>query len=74
MKVKVEGHPNLRRDMNTGAIVNSNNSAYNNYLIRKANHDMEKSEVENIKSDIDNLKKDIGDIKDLLLKLVQDNS
>lgn len=71
MKYKVEGHPNLRRDANTGAIINSNDSAYKNYLIRKANHDVEKSELENMKNDINLLKDDIADIKNLLLKLVE---
>lgn len=71
MKYKVEGHPNLRRDSNTGAIINSNNSAYNNYFIRKANYDMEKTEIEMMKSDISSLKSDITDIKNLLLKLTE---
>jgi len=30
--MKVEGHPNLRRDTNTGAVVNTNHNAYQNYL------------------------------------------
>jgi len=71
MKYKVEGHPNLRRDANTGAVINSNDSAYNNYLIRKANHDAEKNEIDNMKSDINSLKNDVADIKNLLLKLVE---
>lgn len=71
MKYKVEGHPNLRRDANTGAIINSNNSAYKNYFIRKANHDAEKNEMGVLKSEIDSLKNDILDIKNLLLKLAE---
>jgi hypothetical protein len=71
MKIKVEGHPNLKRDKSTGAIIDSNNSAYQNYLIRKSKNDAEKNEIENMKNDIDQLKSDIGDIKNLLLKLVE---
>lgn len=71
MKIKVEGHPNLRRDANTGAIINSNGSAYNNYMIRKANQNAEKNEIEEMKTDINSLKNDICDIKELLLKLVE---
>lgn len=71
MKIKVEGHPNLRRDANTGAIINSNDSAYNNYMIRKANQNAEKNEIEEMKTDINLLKNDICDIKELLLKLVE---
>jgi hypothetical protein len=71
MKIKVEGHPNLKRDSKTGAIVNSNDSAFNNYLIKKANHAVEKNEIESMKTDINSLKDDIADIKNLLLKLAE---
>lgn len=71
MNIKVEGHPNLKRDSKTGAIINSNDSAFNNYLIKKANHDVEKNEIESMKTDINLLKDDIADIKNLLLKLVE---
>lgn len=71
MNIKVEGHPNLKRDSKTGAIINSNDSAFNNYLIKKANHDIEKNEIESMKTDINLLKDNIADIKNLLLKLVE---
>jgi len=71
MKLKVEGHPNLKRDAVTGAIINSNNSAYQNYLIKKAKNNAEKNEIENMKIDINQLKTDISDIKNILLKLIE---
>ena len=30
--ITVEGHPNLFRDKNTGAIINCDSTAYNQYL------------------------------------------
>lgn len=69
--IKVDGHPNLRKDENTGAIINVNNSAYNNYLIRRKNQDAEKDELVEMKEDLDMLKGEISEIKNLLLKIAQ---
>lgn len=69
--IKVEGHPNLRRDEFTGAITNVNNSAYNNYLIRQRNRNAQKDELEVMKEDLDSLKSDINEIKNLLSQLAQ---
>lgn len=69
--IKVDGHPNLRRDESTGAITNVNNSAYNNYLIRQRNRDAQDNELETMKEDLDSLKSDINEIKNLLSKLAQ---
>jgi len=69
--MKVEGHPNLRRDMNTGAIVNTNGNAYNNYLINKAKNESESQEILDMKDDINSLKEDMSTIKELLLKLAE---
>ena len=69
--IKVEGHPNLRRDPNKVAISNVNNSAYNNYLIRNRNRNAQRDELDVMKEDLDSLKSDINDIKNLLSQLVQ---
>ena len=69
--IKVEGHSDLRRDESTGAIINVNNSAYNNYLFRQRNRDAQDNELETMKEDLDSLKSDINDIKNLLSQLVQ---
>ena len=69
--IKVEGHSDLRRDESTGAIINVNNSAYNNYLIRNRNRNAQRDELDVMKEDLDSLKSDINDIKNLLSQLVQ---
>ena len=69
--IKVEGHSDLRRDESTGAIINVNNSAYNNYLIRQRNRDAQDNELETMKEDLDSLKSDINEIKKLLSQLAQ---
>ena len=69
--IKVDGHPNLRRDESTGAIKNVNNSDYNNYLIRQRNQNAEKDDLVEMKEDLDMLKGEISEIKNLLLKIAQ---
>jgi hypothetical protein len=67
--MKVEGYPDLNRDPNTGAVVNNNDSAYRNYLLKKRRSESEIEDMNSMKNDIDNLKKDISDIKDLLIQI-----
>jgi hypothetical protein len=71
MKLKVEGHPNLKRDPTTGVILNTNQSAYQNYLINKTKQSAERNEIESIKKDLDSLKIDISDIKNILLSILE---
>ena len=54
--IPVEGHPNLYRDENTGAIVNCDNLSYNHYIssIKKRNN--QQLEIEKIKEDINEIK------------------
>lgn len=54
--IQVEGHPNLYRDAQTGAIVNCDNIAYNQYVASLSKRESEKREIENIKRDIDEIK------------------
>ena len=61
--IPIEGHKNLYRDENTGAILNADNIEYNNYL--KLRNEKLKQ-----KSEIDNLKKELTEIKSLLKELI----
>jgi hypothetical protein len=54
--IPVEGHNNLFRDRNTGAILNRDASAYQNYMRLKQIKENEKNEIDNIKQDIDEIK------------------
>ena len=69
--MKVEGHPNLERDMNTGAVVNNNHNAYRNYLLKKYRQEKDDQEIRDMRHDINSLKEDMSTIKDLLLKLAE---
>jgi len=60
---KVEGHSDLVRDMDSGAIVNNDTTGYQNY-IQMRNQKLKEKER------LDNLENEVGEIKSLLQKLV----
>ena len=70
-KVKVEGHIDLVRDMNTGAVISINSTEANNARERKHRQSLEEQEQRELKSDVDQLKNDMSAIKDLLTKLAE---
>mgnify|MGYP003957714781 FL=1 len=70
-KVKVEGHTDLVRDMNSGAVISINSTEANNARQRKHRQQLEEQEQRELKSDVDQLKNDISVIKDLLTKLAE---
>ena len=57
--IPVEGNPHLFRDRNTGAIINTDRSGYDQYMKMKQRRQTEREEL-------DTLKKDIEEIKSLL--------
>ena len=59
----MKGHTNLYRDENSGAIVNCDASAYNQYLNIVNNRESQKKEL-------DMIKQDITEIKSLLKELL----
>jgi|ETNmetMinimDraft_21_1059911.scaffolds.fasta_scaffold00492_2 uncharacterized coiled-coil DUF342 family protein len=65
-KVKVEGHSNLYRDVQSGAVINSNRSEYEKYMKFKQNRT-------GIRNEINTLKQELDEIKQLLKKLTNGN-
>jgi dephospho-CoA kinase len=65
-RIAVKDHPNLYRDENSKAIINTDINALNEYRQRAklANDTLENTEK------IGNLEKDISEIKVLLMKLI----
>lgn len=62
--IPVEGQPDLMRDPNTGAIINTNKSN-----AKIANEHAKK--VANDRQRLENLENDMSDIKDMLKKLLK---
>ena len=65
--IPVEGHKNLFRDENSGAIVNNDTTEYNNYIRMKNERQKQKNEIAE-------LKQDVQQIKSLLLELINAKS
>lgn len=63
--IRVKGHQNLYRDENSGAIINCDSLAYNQYVNALYNRELQKKELNKMKQDID-------EIKLLLRQLIND--
>jgi hypothetical protein len=63
--IRVKGHTNLYRDENSGAIVNCDSMAYNQYLNIINNREYQRKEL-------DEMKQDINEIKTLLRELINE--
>lgn len=61
--IPVDGHPNLYRDQNSGAIINCDSQSYNQYINMVNNKKIQREEI-------DQLKKDIEEIKTLLRNIL----
>lgn len=57
--LKVEGYQNLYRDEESGAIINCDSQAYDQYVNSVIQRDLQKKEL-------DQMKRDINEIKSLL--------
>ncbi len=68
--LKVQEHPDLARDIVSGAIVNTNMQAYEAAVNRSRNVKQQKDSIRDAVRDINNLKCEMHEIKSLLLKLV----
>ena len=62
--IKVKGHSHLYRDETTGAIINCDDSGYDQY-IKSLNY------RKNQKEELNNMKKELDEIKSLLKILVE---
>ena len=62
--LKVKDNDHLYRDVNTGAIINTDNSSFEKYKRSKL-------KFQNMEHELNYLKEEISEIKDLLKQLVQ---
>ena len=66
--ISVEGNKNLKRDEETGAIINVDSTEYNRHVANKKNRKTQKEEIDNIKNDIREIKTILMEI--LKIKIV----
>lgn len=68
--IPVKGHPELYRDERTGAILNLDNTSYQNYI---QNKNLKEAQKLSQKNEIEQLKKDVSEIKSLLMELINES-
>ena len=71
--IRVKGESDLVRDPNTDQIINTNTSAYQQYIAQRKRRKLEKEKSLNVEEDIASLKSELGEIKSLLRELVNGN-
>jgi hypothetical protein len=70
MYVKIKTKDGLVRDMSSGAVLNTNRTDYENYLIRKKQSELAKEQASKQVEEINNLKNELNEIKQMLLSLM----
>ena len=68
--MKVEGHADLVRDTNSGAIINRNRNAYEIAVKRAKEAQRQRDEIRDATREINNLKCEMHEIKSMLTELI----
>lgn len=68
--IKVKDHNSLLRDPNTGSIVNSNMTEYEQYIARRDVKEQEYKQIHKLQDEVDIIKDDLNEIKTLLRSLL----
>ena len=71
MKLKVEGHDSLVRDVRSKAIINTNTAEYTLYMSRVRAREKQGDEIRSAVKEINNLKAELREIKDLIKGVVK---
>ena len=58
----VEGHKNLFRDENTNAIINTDDSAYNDYMNNRRINSDKQAEIDAMKNELETLKSMLNEL------------
>ena len=69
-QVKVESHPELRRDEYSKGITNVDHAAYSNYMQGALARKQRAATLEENTKEINNLKQDVSEVKDMLRQLL----
>ena len=68
--IPVEGNNDLVRDPRTDQIINTNTSAYEQYISQRKRRKLDKEKSLSVEEDLANLKSEMSEIKSLLKELV----
>jgi hypothetical protein len=68
--IKIKDRESLVRDMTSGAIINTDKTEYENYLVKRNASKQMKMQIEKNSEEIAEIKNDISEIKELLILLI----
>jgi hypothetical protein len=71
MKLKVQGHDSLVRDLKSNAIVNNSNTEYQIYMNRIKSREQQGDQIRNTIKEINTLKQELFEIKELLKEVIK---
>ena len=71
MKLKVQGHDSLVRDLKSNAIVNNSNTEYQIYMNRIKSREQQGDQIRNTIKEINTLKQELFAIKELLKEVIK---
>ena len=71
MKLKVEGHESLARDLRSNAIVNTSKTEYQIYMNRVKSREQQCDQIRNTIKEINVLKQELFEIKSLLKEVLK---
>jgi hypothetical protein len=71
MKLKVEGHDYLARDLRSNAIVNTSKNDYQLYINRVKSREQQGDNIRNVIKEVNVLRQELEEIKSLLKEMVK---
>ena len=71
MKLKVEGHDYLARDLRSNAIINTSKNDYQLYINRIKSRELQGDNIRNVIKEVNVLKQELEEIKSLLKEMVK---
>jgi len=71
MKIKVQGHESLARDVSSNAIVNTSQTEYQIYMSRARSRERQSDVIRNTIKEINLLKQELFEIKSLLKEVLK---
>lgn len=72
--IEVQGHPDLARDVNSNAVVNTNFTAYHAAIKRTQAAKKQNEDIRDAIRDINILKNEMKEIRSLLIKMVENQN
>lgn len=71
--LKVDSDTSLIRDVDSGAIINTNKGEYDKFMRLSKKKFQEKQEMNKLKDDVEGMKSDIEEIKSLLISIAKND-